>query len=112
MLERVTPLMLGLTFTTRSPWASTMRTTLIDRRIGASCTSFLGSTTLQAPVAARVYKFPSCQRPENGDTIMAAHGLADGAVGLAKRTCVSKPVMSLARCANYQFGWTQQPPYT
>lgn len=57
MPERVTPLMLGLTFTTRSPWASTMRTTLIDRRFGASSTSFLGSTTLQAPVAAPVYKF-------------------------------------------------------
>ena len=100
MLERVTPLMLGLTFTTRSPWASTMRTTLIDRRIGASCTSFLGSTTLQAPVAARVYEFPSCQRPENKDTITTAHGLVDSAVGLAERTCISKPVMSSARCVN------------
>ena len=55
MPERVTPLMLGMTFTTRSPWASTMRTTLIDRRFGASSTSFLGSTILQAPVAPRVY---------------------------------------------------------
>jgi len=61
---------------------------LIDRRFGASSTSFLGSTTLQAPVAARVYEFSSCQRAENEDTIMAAHGLADGDVGLAKRTCI------------------------
>jgi len=88
MPERVTPLMLGLTFTTRSPWASTMRTTLIDRRFGASSTSFLSSTTLQAPVAARVYEFSSWQRPENKDTITTAHGLVDGAVGLAECTCI------------------------
>jgi len=88
MPERVTPLMLGLTFTTRSPWASTMRTTLIDRQFGASSTSFLGSTTLQAPVAARVYEFSPCQRPEKKDTVITAHGLADGAIGLTMRTCI------------------------
>ena len=45
MRERVTPLMLGLTFTIRSPWALTMRTTLIDKRFGTSSASFPGSTT-------------------------------------------------------------------